>query len=372
VSLCDEVVHVSKSLQAASALSLVQEREDSQPRVHSTASLPEPLDILDPNLIIRSSDHVNFRVHKSLLAMASPFFRDQLSLLQPSDNKSADGLPVVQLSEDAELLNSLVSMLYPVCVAKPKSYDKVLDLLAACQKYDMVQIQSSIRERVNWSDFPAPSGTKHFSAYAIASSKGLVPEMEEAARKTLDYPMTFETLGEGLRLFKGSTLRDLVQFRKRCGDNLVTCLESYLDVHAPGPSSIWLGCPEVVPKRSPSDSSPQDVFPSWLCQFLSRINKNLKQRAFTTSLSRISLTLAVCKEYSTALRSHSGCKFCSGVDLAKGSMFRLELWSKLAGAPDKVPISFRFFDFKAPDDSPCPPPRYAVLCLTLKINLRNA
>ena len=299
--LCDEVVHVSKSLQAASALSLVQEQEYFQPRVNSTTSLPEPLDIPDPNLIIRSSDHVNFRVHKSLLAMASPFFRDLLSLPQPPNSESVDGIPVVQLPEDAELLNSLVSMLYPVCAVKPKSYDKVLDLLAACQKYDMVQVQSSIRERVHWGKFPTPGGTEHFSAYAIARSKGLIPEMEKAARWTLYQPMTFGTLGEGLRLFKGSALRDLAQFRKRGRDNLVTCLESYLDVHAPGPSSIWLGCPEVVPKRSPSDSSPQGVFPGWLCQFISRLNNNLKLRAFTDSISNLRMTLD--EEYSTALRA---------------------------------------------------------------------
>ena len=338
MSLCDEVVHVSKSLQAlaASALSLVQEREDFQPRINSTTSLPEPLDIPDPNLIIRSSDHVNFRVHKPLLAMASPFFRDRLSLLKPS----VDELPVVQLSEDAELLNSLVSMLYPVCAVKPKSYDKVLDLLAACQKYSMVQVQCSIREKVKFEEFPVPRGTEYFSAYAIARSKGLIPEMEEAAHWTLYRPMTFETLGEGLRLFKGSALRDLAQFRRRCRDNLVTRVESYLDVHAPGPSSIWLCCPEIVPKRSPSDSSPQGVFPGWLCQFISRLNNNVKLRAFTDSLGNSKMTID--EEYSTALQSHSDCKFCSKVDSMKGSSFRSELWLKLVVPHDKVPISIHF------------------------------
>jgi hypothetical protein len=33
-------------------------------------------------------------------------------------------------------------------------------------------------------------------SYAIASSKGLIPEMENAARLTLDYPMTFESMGD--------------------------------------------------------------------------------------------------------------------------------------------------------------------------------
>jgi hypothetical protein len=185
--------------------------------------------------------------------MASPFFKDLLSLPQPSDTESVDGLPVVQLSEDAELLNSLVSMLYPVRPVIPDSYDKVFYLLAACQKYEMVQVQLSIRAEVGRGSFPAPVGTEVFRAYAIASAKGLIPETENAARLTLDHPMTFESIGEGLRLFDGCALRDLARFRKRFRDNLVTCLKSFLEVNAQGPSCIWVGCTGV--KRTTSFST---------------------------------------------------------------------------------------------------------------------
>src|SRR5579863_6283384 len=116
-----------------SALSLVQDLEDPRSHMKSTVSLPKSLDLPDANVIVRSSDLVNFQVHKSILAMVSPFFRDLFSLPQPSDSEVIEGLPVVQLSEDAELLNSLVSMLYPVRPVIPDSYEKLLYLLAACQ-----------------------------------------------------------------------------------------------------------------------------------------------------------------------------------------------------------------------------------------------
>lgn len=57
--------------------------------------------------------------------MASPFFKDLLSLPQPPDSEIVDGLPVVQLSESAELLTSLISILYPVPTVVPNSYEKV-------------------------------------------------------------------------------------------------------------------------------------------------------------------------------------------------------------------------------------------------------
>ena len=111
-------------IQAESALSLVQEREDPQTQTNSITS-PPTLDASDMNLIIRSSDLVNFRVRKSVLAAASPFFKDLLSLPQPSDGEIVDGLPVVQMPEDSELLNSLVSNLYPIQTVLPSSYEKV-------------------------------------------------------------------------------------------------------------------------------------------------------------------------------------------------------------------------------------------------------
>jgi hypothetical protein len=125
------------------------------------------------------------------------------------------------------------------------SNNKVLYLLAACQKYEMAPVQSFIRVGVGRGEFPAPEGVEAFTAYAIASAKVLIPEMENAARLTLDHPMTFEILGEGLRLFERWALRDLVNFRKRCRDNLVTCLDSFLDAQPPGPSSIWVGCGSI-------------------------------------------------------------------------------------------------------------------------------
>ena len=171
------------------------------------------LNVPDASIIVRSSDQVDFRVHKSVLAMSSPFFQDMFSLPQPPDDEIIDGLPVVQLSEDAGLLNCLFSLLYPVSPVIPSSYEKVYALLAACQKYNMVSIQSHIRAEVKRGTYPAPNVAEALSAYTIATNMGLVLEAENAARLTVGQPLTFESLGEGLRSFKGRALRELVRYR---------------------------------------------------------------------------------------------------------------------------------------------------------------
>ncbi|KAI9433730.1 hypothetical protein H4582DRAFT_969417 [Lactarius indigo] len=205
------VVH-ERIKKADSTLTLVKEEPTSGNL--DSPSVPSCLDIPDANIIVRSSDNVNFHVHKSVLAMSSPFFKALLSLPQPPDDKLVDGLPVIQLSEDADLLNSLISLLYPVSPVIPGSYEKVFALLAACQKYDMESVQSNIRDGIKLGTFPVPVEAEAFRAYAIASSMGLIPEMESAARLTLKLPMTFESLGEQLQSFKGRALCDLIRYRK--------------------------------------------------------------------------------------------------------------------------------------------------------------
>ena len=145
--------------------------------------------------------------------MSSPFFEDLLSLPRPPDEELVDGLPVIQLSEDADLLNSLISLLYPMRRVQPGPYEKVFALLSVCQKYDMDLIQSCIRDEVKRGTFPAPTKAQASSAYVLANSMGLVPEMEHAAQLTMDEPMTFESLGEDLRLFSGPVLSQLIRYR---------------------------------------------------------------------------------------------------------------------------------------------------------------
>ncbi|KAH9974619.1 hypothetical protein BGW80DRAFT_1251359 [Lactifluus volemus] len=239
---------------AEPSLFLAPERDGSnhdEPKkgARKVSFVPGPLDIPDANLILRSADLVNFRVHKSVLAMASPFFKNLLSI--PSDDEVIDGLPVVRVSEDAQLLNILLCRLYPVLPVMPSSNDQGFSLLAACQKYGMTSIQPHIHLNCR------SLGTDPFRAYAIASREKLTGEMERAAGYTLDHPMTFETLGKRLQLFEGWALRDLVRFRRRCRDNVVAFLEPYLEDRA-GPSNIWVGCPDSTRhSRSSGDATNQ-------------------------------------------------------------------------------------------------------------------
>ena len=168
--------------QAEQALSVIGGETDSGIHIGSPTtplSLSERVDVSQADVIVRSSDHVDFRVHKSILASSSPVFNDMFSLPKPSSNEAVDGLPIVQLSEDAELVRGLLTALYPIPSEMPASYDRILALLAAAQKYDMDTVQLSIRAEISHRQLHV---TQAFRTYAIASRWKLIPEMEMAAR----------------------------------------------------------------------------------------------------------------------------------------------------------------------------------------------
>jgi len=282
--------------------------------------------------MVQSSDLVNFRVNKVVLSVSSPFFADMFSLPQPSENEVVDGLPVVRLSEDAEILSSLLTVLYPVHSAVPSSYDKVVELLAACQKYDMAGIQSSIRTEIKSWGPVVLTGTVAYRAYAISSSAQLLPEMETSARHTLDFPMTLEYLSDELPLFAGWALRDLFRYRKRCRDGLVSTLQYFLDSNAL-PSHIWVVCTADSLKSYPY--SAREVFPRWLQDFFSQHIQKL-QETFTDPLLKPS---SIRGAYLAALVTHvnsQNCLPCMKVHALEGETFCGELESQLAQALDKV------------------------------------
>jgi hypothetical protein len=267
--------------------------------------------------------------------MSSPFFEDMFSLPQPqpSDNDLVDGLPVVRLSEDVEVLSSLITMLYPIPSELPNSYDKALTLLATCQKYDMAGVHSRIRAEIRSKTFPTLTGPETFRSYAISSSGELLSEREKLARRTLDFPMTFEYLCDELPLFNGWALRDLVGFRKRCRDNIVSCFESFLRLGEP-PFNIWISCRD---NRYSSFSSNNDGYsPSWLTD-LFRKHLDESREAFSKPLFN---PRSVRREYLSALKAAHidsyNCVSCTKVHSLNGEAFCTELTERLTLALNEV------------------------------------
>ncbi|KAH9990633.1 hypothetical protein BJV74DRAFT_421123 [Russula compacta] len=312
--------------------------------------LPECMSISGADIILQSSDHVSFPVHKSILASSSQVFRDMFSLPQPSD-ELVNGLPVLHMPEDAELVRALITVLYPIPSEIPAQYDRVLALLAASQKYDMPAVQFSIRAEVNYKNLAVQTGDEAFRAYAIASKHKLSPEMSTAAIRTLDYSLTFESLGSELQYFEGQALRDLANFRKSRRNEVILCLNSFLDARS-GPSKIWVGrhcrlfeVERLAARRrkssftSASASEPDPVLPMWLHDLFTAQIKKLKENPKDALIQPSSIReeyLVALRDHMNSRRSDDGCAFCLEVYVRRGENYCIELERKLAQARDKA------------------------------------
>lgn len=104
---------------------------------------------LDGDLILRSSDRIDFRVVPAILRLASPFFASMLevgqSLPSASDGAQADGdeirdgCRVVPVSEDSATLDTLLRIIYPQEYPSLDDFKKLAHVLAASLKYDMAK-----------------------------------------------------------------------------------------------------------------------------------------------------------------------------------------------------------------------------------------
>ncbi|OBZ68910.1 hypothetical protein A0H81_11022 [Grifola frondosa] len=147
-----------------------------------TAALT-PFDKDDADVVLRSSDNVDFHAHKARLAFASPIFKDTFSIPQPiilsngGDIHPETGLPLIRLQEDYRTLEILLQMCYP-CQRMPQLLlDDVRPLLEAAGKYEMGDVIARIREILL-----IFVSTEPLRVFVIACNMGWEMEAKVAAR----------------------------------------------------------------------------------------------------------------------------------------------------------------------------------------------
>ncbi|VDC03428.1 unnamed protein product [Peniophora sp. CBMAI 1063] len=107
-----------------------------------------PFDAGDADIILRSSDNVDFRAHRLFLSKASPFFADMLSLPPgPTVDEEKDGIRVVNMSEDEESLRILVGYCY--LALQPVVLDTLEDAERALRVADKFQLERARTRAVN-------------------------------------------------------------------------------------------------------------------------------------------------------------------------------------------------------------------------------
>ena len=111
----------------------------------SPSEVSHPFNQPSADVILRTSDAVDFLIHTTVLSLASPVFATMFQMPQPPpDTHASQGTtqgapprPVVDIAEDSRTLDPLLRLCYPMKKAELHEPERIQRVLEAAIKYDM-------------------------------------------------------------------------------------------------------------------------------------------------------------------------------------------------------------------------------------------
>lgn len=247
-----------------------------------------PFDDPRADVILRSSDGVDFRVFKTVLSLASPLFNDMFSLPQRSPYSNPqqqsdrvqyrDGLLVIPFTEDSQTLEFILRSCYPIRSPKISELTDLSKVLSASRKY-----QIDVFDGVAESMLDATIPEDPFGVYAIAVRFGLHDIADKAARRTVRKPLL--TFSKPLLELSVDQYYRLLKYRDDCSIAAVAVTKT----------TDWFEpCFDSLAGTDPCNSS-QSCYvrrkdsrwyaPPFVWEFFSRAATGLKDRPFGSWLT---------------------------------------------------------------------------------------
>ncbi|KAK0479759.1 hypothetical protein IW261DRAFT_151886 [Armillaria novae-zelandiae] len=187
---------------------------------------PPPITTADPpfnnasdfaDLVIRTSDNVDFLVHRSFLLLKPPssFFRNALYGNHHTEEK--DGLPVLDVIEDSGIFKSILLFCYPYDTPKFASVEHFSAVGMVLDKYCMDHAFERFVQTVIASPVIKEQPLRVF---AVAVANGWKVLGETAARSTLGRRLDgVESNAKELDGISARHLQRLLNYHKRCGES---------------------------------------------------------------------------------------------------------------------------------------------------------
>jgi len=135
----------------------------------------------DADIILRTPEPKLFRAHKSILSIASSVFRDMLGIPQsPSESTTGVGcnLPVIDVQDSAQDLETLLRMIYPVAFPPITDLNALSNAFVILDKYHTEGLQERLKPLLISPTFLTADPMR---VYAIACRWGFETEAVIAA-----------------------------------------------------------------------------------------------------------------------------------------------------------------------------------------------
>jgi BTB/POZ domain len=202
------------------------------PKDTSPTAFGPPFDDPDADIILRSSDQVDFHVYRVILSKASPVFKDMFSLPQPGGTDTTlNSHTVIDLPESSRTLATLLTAIYPISpMSETDEEHSLSDHLAAIQaakKYDMAVASEFFLRNFKDSTCVQDSPVKTF---CVAYGLQLGEAAQIAAKASLKHRLSMDDIGDELQHTNRPALFQLWQFHRACSAAAITAISiSYED-----------------------------------------------------------------------------------------------------------------------------------------------
>ncbi|KDQ60475.1 hypothetical protein JAAARDRAFT_56369 [Jaapia argillacea MUCL 33604] len=189
--------------------------QDSGPR-----SPQKPFNDPRADVILRSSDNVDFRTFKAILFSSSSIFDDMFSIPQPSTAPVED-VPVVEMEESARILELLLRFCHPGENPEMETFEDARDVLVVAMKYEMGFVAKAAQIRLLELGHDEP-----VRVYALACIHMVHDLAHDAARLALQVPeddllpTDHVTLHPEYSSVSLKAFVQLVSFHRRCSASL--------------------------------------------------------------------------------------------------------------------------------------------------------
>ncbi|EJF59655.1 hypothetical protein BD309DRAFT_492868 [Dichomitus squalens] len=181
-----------------------------------TSRASHPFDCRDADIVLRSSDGVEFLVHKRLLRIASRVLTQLIPLARMPPPSSSSGRrhkkerPVLDLADSSENLDLFLRFIYPI-LEPSIMLNEVYTILELSTKYDAPSVAQRMRPHLLRPDHLEADP---YVIYALATYAHMQDIAAVAARHTLSHPIP-PTL-KLTEMAEGTDLVRLLEYRKKC------------------------------------------------------------------------------------------------------------------------------------------------------------
>ena len=294
----------------------------------------DPFKSVHADMLLRTSDGVEFRVHKAILIVSSSLEEGVLNAIRDSGGRLATNpLPldpqrrlIFYVKENSATLDPLLRILYSAAEnCSIQNIETIFSVLEAARQYQLIPAIKVMRKVV--AEYAAINPVR---VYVMARQRHWESEMKSAAKSTLGYNIQ-KAFSQELRTQPYGVYDGLLQYQTACARAASATLEDLGWMERIAMSEGWKPCWSTC-NNIPACRESFDAHPRWLDHYLSVVHGALRARPRGGTLGdNVSMTAALSLAFA--------CSKCRGTVFSDLNKFNNLLARKVEEAIDEVVCS---------------------------------